>query len=78
MSGFNPDILLHVRGESRYVDDLTPPAGCLHAAVVPSPLAHGRLRPVQASRRTGEAPLGSHRSKDAKLCQLHDLLLEVY
>ena len=39
-----PDTHLHVRGESRFVDDLPEPEGTLHAAAVPSPVAHGRLR----------------------------------
>jgi len=38
------DAVLHVRGESRFVDDLPEPQGLLHAAVCPSPVAHGRLR----------------------------------
>jgi xanthine dehydrogenase large subunit len=44
----NADDVLHVRGESRYVDDLPEPAGTLHAAVVPSPVAHGRLKGIDA------------------------------
>lgn len=38
------DATLHVRGESIYIDDHTVPAGCLHAAVFASPVAHGALR----------------------------------
>ncbi|MBA2662069.1 MAG: molybdopterin-dependent oxidoreductase [Bradymonadaceae bacterium] len=37
------DAILHVRGESEYVDDVTPPAGMLHAAVFASNVAHGRI-----------------------------------
>lgn len=37
------DTHLHVRGESAFVGDLVLPAGTLHAAVLPSPLAHGRI-----------------------------------
>jgi xanthine dehydrogenase large subunit len=44
------DMALHVRGETRYVDDLTPPAGTLHAAVLPSPVAHGRIRRLDVSK----------------------------
>ena len=33
----------HVRGESRYLDDVPPPSGMLHAAVFGSPVAHGEL-----------------------------------
>ena len=34
---------LHVAGEATYVDDITEPAGTLHAALGLSPVAHGRL-----------------------------------
>ncbi|HPF69522.1 MAG TPA: molybdopterin-dependent oxidoreductase [Candidatus Krumholzibacteria bacterium] len=37
------DRILHVRGESVFVDDLPAPAGCLEAAVLGSPVAHGRI-----------------------------------
>jgi len=50
------DPYLHVRGESIFVDDLTPPAGTLHAAVLGSPVAHGtiaRLDPARALRQPG-------------------------
>ncbi len=50
----NPsDAQLHVRGESRFVDDLPEPRDLLHAAVCPSPVAHGRLRALDigAARR---------------------------
>jgi len=43
------DMALHVRGESRFVDDLAPPAGTLHAAVFASPAAHGRIRRLDLS-----------------------------
>jgi xanthine dehydrogenase large subunit len=36
--------LKHVAGEAPYIDDLPEPPGTLHAALVMSPLAHGRLR----------------------------------
>lgn len=47
------DRVLHVRGESRFIDDLPLPDGCLHAAVLGSPRAHGRIRrlDVQRARR---------------------------
>ncbi|MFN2371509.1 MAG: xanthine dehydrogenase molybdopterin binding subunit [Candidatus Krumholzibacteriia bacterium] len=34
---------LHVRGETVFIDDLPAPAGCLEAAVLGSPAAHGRI-----------------------------------
>ena len=40
----NPfDPVLHVRGESQFIDDRLAPAGTLHAAVCTSPIARGRL-----------------------------------
>lgn len=53
--GVRADELLHVRGESRYVDDLPEPAGLLHGALVTSPAAHGRLTSVDAESAR-EAP----------------------
>ena len=41
---------LHVRGESRFVDDLPRPAGMLHAVVLGSPAAHGRIRRLDISK----------------------------
>lgn len=39
----------HVRGQSRFLDDLPQPQGCLHAAIVPSAVACGDLRDVDTS-----------------------------
>ncbi len=41
------DPLLHVLGQSLYVDDLPEPAGLLHAAVFGSPFPHGHLRGLE-------------------------------
>ena len=49
MSRHHYDAVHHVRGDSLYVDDVTPPEGMLHAAVVGSQVAHGRLVSVDAS-----------------------------
>ena len=38
--------LKHVTGQALYIDDMPEPAGTLHAALVLSPIAHGRLRKV--------------------------------
>ena len=38
------DVFFHGRGETLFVDDLATFSGLLHAAVLPSPLAHGRIR----------------------------------
>ena len=35
--------LRHAAGEARFLDDLAEPAGCWHAALALSPIAHGRL-----------------------------------
>ena len=40
----------HVVGAALYVDDIPEPPGMLHAALVLSPVAHGRLRGVDTSR----------------------------
>lgn len=37
------ELFSHVRGESKFVDDLAALPGLLHAAVLTSPLAHGRI-----------------------------------
>ncbi|HOT97058.1 MAG TPA: molybdopterin-dependent oxidoreductase [bacterium] len=39
----NLDSVLHLRGESQFIDDRPAPAGTLHAAVFTSPVARGRL-----------------------------------
>ncbi|MCX6559151.1 MAG: molybdopterin-dependent oxidoreductase [Candidatus Aminicenantes bacterium] len=43
------DVLLHVRGAARYVRDIRVPQGTLHAVPVPSPLAHGKIRRLDAA-----------------------------
>ena len=43
MSSSPFDAHLHVRGESQFIDDRLVPAGTLHAAVLTSPVARGRL-----------------------------------
>lgn len=39
----------HCRGESQYISDLPRPAGMLHAAVFPSPVAHGKILSLDIS-----------------------------
>ncbi|MFH5926625.1 xanthine dehydrogenase molybdopterin binding subunit [Roseomonas xinghualingensis] len=41
--------LKHATGEARFTDDLPEPPGLLHAALVLSPVAHGRLAPLDLS-----------------------------
>jgi xanthine dehydrogenase large subunit len=38
--------LKHTTGEARFLDDLPEPPGLLHAALALSPVAHGRLSPI--------------------------------
>ncbi len=44
-----PDLEAHVRGTSRYIDDMPDPAGLLHAAAVTSPQPHARLISIDVS-----------------------------
>ncbi|NIA29314.1 MAG: molybdopterin-dependent oxidoreductase [Actinobacteria bacterium] len=44
------DIAMHVRGESRFVDDEPAPEGLLHAAVFTSPVSHGKIRSLDVRR----------------------------
>ncbi|WP_426957365.1 xanthine dehydrogenase molybdopterin binding subunit [Muricoccus radiodurans] len=41
--------LKHATGEARFIDDMPEPPGTLHAALVLSPVAHGRLEPLDLS-----------------------------
>lgn len=43
------DAILHVRGESKYVDDVMPPTGMLHSAIYSSPVAHAKILSVDIS-----------------------------
>jgi len=45
--------LKHVTGQALYIDDMPEPAGTLHAALVLSPIAHGRLRKVEVPSSPG-------------------------
>ena len=40
---------LHVTGHARFIDDMLEPPGLLHAKLVTSPLAHARVRGIDAS-----------------------------
>lgn len=46
----NDDMLMHVRGSSRFVDDIPTPAGTLHAVLFTSPVARGRIRALDVSK----------------------------
>lgn len=41
--------LKHATGEARFLDDMAEPAGLLHAALVLSPVAHGKLEALHVS-----------------------------
>jgi len=45
-----PDLLAHIRGTSRYIDDMREPDGLLHAATVTSPVAHANLLSIDATK----------------------------
>jgi xanthine dehydrogenase large subunit len=45
----SPELVSHVLGRSRYIDDMPDPARLLHAAVTTSPVAHGRLLGIEAA-----------------------------
>ncbi len=45
-----PDLEAHVRGTSRYIDDMPDPAGLLHAAAVTSPVPHARIVSIDTAR----------------------------
>ena len=45
--------LKHVSGQAIYIDDMAEPAGTLHAALVLSPIAHGRLKKVEVPSAPG-------------------------
>ncbi len=49
----NHEIGPHTRGESLFVGDLPDPPGCLHAAVLASPVAHGRIVRLDTSTASG-------------------------
>ena len=44
-----PDLIAHVRGTSRYIDDMREPDGLLHAAAVASPVPHAKLLAIDAT-----------------------------
>jgi xanthine dehydrogenase large subunit len=46
----NEDTKMHVRGASRFVDDIPLPEGALHAALFTSPVARGRIRSLDISK----------------------------
>jgi len=45
--------LKHATGQAIYIDDMPEPSGTLHAALVLSPIAHGRLRKVEVPPSPG-------------------------
>ncbi|WP_299233089.1 xanthine dehydrogenase molybdopterin binding subunit [uncultured Halomonas sp.] len=40
----------HVTGKAAYIDDIQAPSNCLHLALALSPVAHGRLAPIDMER----------------------------
>jgi xanthine dehydrogenase large subunit len=45
--------LKHVTGQALYIDDMPEPVGTLHAALVLSQIAHGRLKKIEVPRSAG-------------------------
>ena len=45
--------LKHVTGQALYIDDMPEPSGTLHAALVLSPIAHGRLKKLEVPLSEG-------------------------
>jgi xanthine dehydrogenase large subunit len=57
--------LKHATGEAVYIDDMAEPAGLLHAALVLSPVAHGRLKSVDlAAARASDGVVAALASGD--------------
>ena len=55
--------LKHVTGQALYIDDMPEPAGTLHAALVLSPIAHGRLKNGRgAAMRRASSPCSAPRT----------------
>ncbi|MDP2865344.1 MAG: xanthine dehydrogenase, partial [Elusimicrobiota bacterium] len=60
----NGDMDMHVRGTSRFVDDIPAPEGCLHAVLFTSPAARGKILSLDISRAAaapGVAAVYTHR-----------------
>ena len=60
----NEDMAMHVRGTSRFVDDIPTGEGCLHAVLFTSPVARGRIRSLDitgAAAAQGVAAVYTHR-----------------
>nr|VFK46315.1 MAG: xanthine dehydrogenase large subunit [Candidatus Kentron sp. TC] len=51
----NADTILHVKGESRFIDDIGTPEGALHGAVLSSPIAHGNITELDIAAAKGVA-----------------------
>ncbi len=52
----NPDSILNVLGKTTYIDDVPESQDMLHAAIVPSPSAHGRYSGLDTSAALAYAP----------------------
>lgn len=60
----NEDMLMHVRGTSRFVDDIPVADNCLHAVLFTSPVARGKIRSLDISKAAaapGVAAVYTHR-----------------
>ncbi len=52
----NPDSILNVLGKTTYIDDVPETQDMLHAAIVPSPSAHGRFSGLDTAAALAYAP----------------------
>ncbi|HCC46888.1 MAG TPA: xanthine dehydrogenase [Elusimicrobia bacterium] len=60
----NEDMLMHVRGTSRFIDDIPAPEGCLHAVLFTSPVARGKIKSLDVSKASaapGVAAVYTHK-----------------
>ena len=58
------DIPMHTRGESIFLDDIQTPGDLLHAAILSSPVAHGRIKRLSidnALKHEGVVRIITHR-----------------
>ncbi|MBV8412886.1 MAG: xanthine dehydrogenase molybdopterin binding subunit [Alphaproteobacteria bacterium] len=57
--------LKHVTGRALYIDDMAEPSGTLHAALVLSPITHGRLRGLDLGKvRSSQGVVGAFAAAD--------------
>jgi len=53
---WNPDSILNVLGQTKYIDDIPEPRDLLHAVIIPTPIAHGRLIRIDTEKAQAVFP----------------------